>query len=405
MPEENQTQENETSNESTQQQNQDDSTEENISSEENEEPPFHPHRGKIMRVLPYTELVSLSFDKSYEDSTANGKVELVFESKDQMYIYDGVSCKLKLRRDTDRQFSSTGIEEIFKKEEDVVLREHYPTEEQLADAELTTGMKEFVDDDAKDFDVDSTIVCRSASDDGLYGFVTEVKHTNKSSEVSVKDWGYCLEDTGKKLSFGGMFRSEVIGEVIKSYGLTPIIDFTGLEDDLITWTNMKSTGTSSGSSNDGTATDSENHTHCSSPLDLSSDCKVSSKGEIPSDITENALGKIGQEDSNYGQWAKGKTPQEVLQGLREGFKWQNYSVTKEGSCATDTFELGKIRANCGDSARLVKCCMDVIGVDCIVIHCPGHFYNAIKVDGTWYTCDLTNRSQCKTKTGTNKFGY
>ena len=74
MPEENQTQENETSNESTQQQNQDDSTEENISSEEEEEPPFHPHRGKIMRVLPYTELVSLSFDKSYEDSTANGKV-------------------------------------------------------------------------------------------------------------------------------------------------------------------------------------------------------------------------------------------------------------------------------------------------------------------------------------------
>ena len=198
---------------------------------------------------------------------------------------------------------------------------------------------------------------------------------------------------------------EVIGEVIKSYGLTPIIDFTGLEDDLITWTNMKSTGSSSGSSNDGTASDSENHTHCSSPLDLSSDCKVSSKGEIPTDITENALGKIGQENSNYGQWAKGKTPQEVLQGLREGFKWQNYSVTKEGSCATDTFELGKIRANCGDSARLVKCCMDVIGVDCIVIHCPGHFYNAIKVDGTWYTCDLTNRSQCKTKTGTNKFGY
>lgn len=219
--------------------------------EEDEEPPFHPHRGKIMDVLQYTEISSISFDKSYEDSTANGKVEFVFSPKDMKYIYDGVSCKLKLRRDTDRQFSSTGIEEVFKDENDIIYREHYPTEEQLVDAELTTGMKEFIDSDVADYDVDSTIVCRSASDDGLYGFVTEVKHSQKGSEVSVKDWGYCLEDTGKKLEFNGLLRSHVIEEVAKSYGLTPIVDFTGLEDDLVNWTNMKEVSKGSSSSSDG----------------------------------------------------------------------------------------------------------------------------------------------------------
>ena len=219
--------------------------------EEDEGPPFHPHRGKIMDVLQYTEISSMSFDKSYEDSTANGKIEFVFSPDDMKYIYDGVSCKLKLRRDTDRQFSSTGIEEVFKDEKEIIYREHYPTDEQLVDAELTTGMKEFVDDDVANFDVDSTIVCRSASDDGLYGFVTEVKHSQKGSEISVKDWGYCLEDTGKKLEFNGLLRSHVIEEVAKSYGLTPIVDFTGLDDDLVNWTNMKEVSKGSSSSSDG----------------------------------------------------------------------------------------------------------------------------------------------------------
>ena len=265
--------------------------------EEDEEPPFHPHRGKIMDVLQYTEISSISFDKSYEDSTANGKVEFVFSPKDMKYIYDGVSCKLKLRRDTDRQFSSTGIEEVFKDENDIIYREHYPTEEQLVDAELTTGMKEFIDSDVADYDVDSTIVCRSASDDGLYGFVTEVKHSQKGSEVSVKDWGYCLEDTGKKLEFNGLLRSHVIEEVAKSYGLTPIVDFTGLEDDLVNWTNMKEVSKGSSSSSDGAS--------------------VNGDGTM----TEDQMWEI-YKTFKYGGWGSGHDPNKA---------WEKMGTTKGAS--------------------------------------------------------------------------
>lgn len=231
-----------------------DSSNENTNQEEDEGPKFHPHRGKILQVLPYSEIQSVSFDKSYEDSTANGKVEIKLSPDDKKYIYNGVSCKLKVRRDVDRQFSSTGLEEIFDKDEEISIREHYPTEEMLVENQDLFVDKKFANKDVEDYDVNSTIVCRSASDDGLYGFVVEVTNSQQSSEVNLKDWGYCLEDTGKELSFSGLLRSHVIEEVIKSYGLSPIVNFEGLDDDLISWTNMKSVGqasTSSSSSDDG----------------------------------------------------------------------------------------------------------------------------------------------------------
>ena len=408
MPEDNQTQNENQNNGSEQNQDQNADSNNNNNQEEEEESKedevvFHPHKGKIMQIKPYTLMTSVSYDKSYDSPTGNGSVELKLSDDDLKYVYSGVSCKLKIRRDTDRQFSDTGIEEVYD-EENIKIREHYPTIEQLVEYDTFIEDKEFISNEYKDYDVASTMVCRSASDDGLYGFVTEVEHTQNNSKLKLKDWGLCLEDTEKELNFEGLFRSEVIEEVAKSYGLVPIVDLTGLDDDIISWSNKKVMSSGKGSANDD-AEQSDTFGHCSSPLDLSANAKVSSEGDIPSDITEDMYAKIGKEDSNYGEWAKGKTPQQVMEGLRSGFKWQNYEVTKQGSCATDTFVEGKIRANCGDSARLVKCCMDVIGVKCIVIHCPGHFYNAIEVDGTWYTCDLTNRRYCKNRIKTNTFGY
>lgn len=377
------------------------------SEEDEEEPTYHPHKGRILGIKQYTIINSLSFDKGYNSPTGSGKVDLILEKDDKKYVYSGVACKLKVRRSTDRQFSDTGIEEVYKKEEDIQLREHYPTPEMLIENNALLVEKEFGEDALKDIDVDELLISRSASDDGLYGFVTEVAHTQKSSELNLKDWGLCLEDTTKKLEFPEMFRSELISEVIKSYGLVPIVDFTGLDDDLITWTNMKSLGGgSTESDNGGSAEDSTEFNQCSTTLDLSKNAKVESQGDIPSDITDDMIAKIGKADTNYGKWAKGKTPQEVMSQLRSVYKWKSgYSDNAIYKCPEEYFSTSSINVNCADAARLVKCCMDVIGTDCICIHCPGHYYNAIKVDGTWYTCDLTNSRQCKTRTGSNTFGY
>ena len=229
---------------SNEQQNEDDET------QKDEEVVFHPHRGKIMQILPYKRLSSVSFDKSYTEPTGTGKTEIVFSTFDYPFIYSGVSCKLKIRRDTDRQFSATGIEEVYSNDEDIKLREHYPTEEQALEATLATPQKEFANKSYENYDVASTMVSRSASDDGIYGFVTDVSHSQDSTEITIKDWGYCLEDITKELEFNGLLRSHVMEEVAKSYGLTPIIDFEGLDDDLVNWSNKKnvSKGTSSQSS-------------------------------------------------------------------------------------------------------------------------------------------------------------
>ena len=88
---------------------------------------------------------------------------------------------------------------------------------------------------------------RYLEDDTVYGFITEVTHDQNGTEVEIKDWGYCLEDNTIELGFDNMLRSQVMEEVIKSYGLIPIVDLTGLQDDTISWNNK----TSSNSSNTG----------------------------------------------------------------------------------------------------------------------------------------------------------
>ena len=81
---------------------------------------------------------------------------------------------------------------------------------------------------------------RYHSDDTVYGFVTEVSHDQKGTEIEIKDWGYCLEENHIELGFENMLRSEIMCEVIKTYGLVPIVDLSGLNDDTISWNNQVS---------------------------------------------------------------------------------------------------------------------------------------------------------------------
>lgn len=81
---------------------------------------------------------------------------------------------------------------------------------------------------------------RYGIDDTVYGFVTEVTHDQKGTEVEIKDWGYCLENNTIELGFQNMPRSQIMEEVIKSYGLIPLVDLSGLRDDTISWNNSTS---------------------------------------------------------------------------------------------------------------------------------------------------------------------
>ena len=45
---------------------------------------------------------------------------------------------------------------------------------------------------------------RYNEDDTIYGFVTEVTHDQKGTEIEIKDWGFCLEENHIELGFDNM---------------------------------------------------------------------------------------------------------------------------------------------------------------------------------------------------------
>ena len=229
-------------------------------SEKEEE--FHCHKGKIMQIKPYVQINSVSWDKSYDNPTGTSKTKIAYDKNELQdvtkFVYKGVSCKVKLRRSNEPQFTATGLEETGFSEEEIRQREHYPTKEQLEEVSILNAQEDLLENDPEltereqaELDaIETQPYSRSDGDGGLYGFITDVVHEDKGTELEIKDWGYCLEDNTKKLQFSNLFRSQILEEVIKSYGLVPIVDFTGLKDEIISWNNItsgKGDGNSTGS--------------------------------------------------------------------------------------------------------------------------------------------------------------
>ena len=253
-------------------------------------------------------------------------------------------------------------------------------------------------------------------DDTVYGFVTEVTHDSKGTEIEIKDWGYCLEENRIELGFQNMPRSQIMREVILSYGLVPVVDFEGLPDEVISWDNQVSKpvannvegGNLQPQSSAGMST---RFTDCSTSLDMCGGSAVDSsnaeygRGEVPQNpgqegesqwkgqtIFKLNESKIGREDTDYGKFAikyRGKDIAELYRGLKDkGWEYSLYSNNQD-NCANDSFK--RINAlNCGDSARLLKACADVANIPCIIVHCDGHFFNGTPKNGTWTCIDLCN---------------
>ena len=267
-------------------------------------------------------------------------------------------------------------------------------------------------------------------DDTVYGFVTEVTHDQKGTEVEIKDWGYCLEDNKIELGFQNMHRSEIIEEVIKSYGLVPIVDFTGLRDDIISWDNAVSHSSSKdegGNVEQSSEGMSSHFTDCSTSQDMCGGSATDGanaeygRGEVPQNpggegesewkgqkIFKLNASKIGREDTDYGKFAKkyrGKDAGTLYRAIKDlGWKYSYYGNNKD-KCANDSFNrIGAL--NCGDSARLFKCCCDVANIPCIIVHCDGHYFNGTPKGGKWISIDLCNstyRGNCNDYMGNKPY--
>ena len=261
---------------------------------------------------------------------------------------------------------------------------------------------------------------RYKSDDTVYGFVTEVTHDQDGTEVEIKDWGYCLENNRIELGFQNMKRSQIMEEVIKSYGLVPVVDLTGLRDDVISWDNSTSSNSNTGGG--GNLTNSEaglqgmssHFNDCSGILDICGGGAVESsnaeygRGEVPEDLGAEGekqyrgqtifklnASRIGREDTEYGKFAsqyRGKKAEDLYRGIKDkGWKYRKYA-DNDFKCTDESWKamVNGTGLNCGDSSRLFKACCDVANIPCVCVHCDGHYFNATPKNGTWMCIDLCN---------------
>lgn len=314
------------------------------------------HQGEIIETHTYDTIFSTSWNSDYEGMSSDGSISIPFHKDDLQYIYKGVRCLLKTKR--------------FNNFDDKV---------EIDDSE------------------------------GWLCFITDVTIDGNKLELSLSGFEKLLEQENI-LSFTNQRRSTILHEIIKMAGLEPVIDTTGLADEIINWSTEKKKG--EGNSSVGSIEQSTELNDTMDTHELSAEHRgtsAMSEGYIPDNLDSNTkyLKAIGKQGTNYAEYVKGcKTICEMIGKLRENWKYGGYANSKWKD-AEDCFN--HINAlNCADSAKLVKCCCDVLGFPCAILHNmqggAGHYFNVVKKDGKWYTVDLCFRSNVGKAGSTNTLG-
>ena len=195
---------------------------------------------------------------------------------------------------------------------------------------------------------------RYNDDDTVYGFVTEVTHDQKGTEVEIKDWGLCLEENRIELGFQNMHRSQIMEEVIKTYGLVPLVDFTGMPDDIISSDNSTSSSSSGGGSMGG-----GDSTGCP---------------EIDSAVDSAVSGKSGLERAKA-----------IDLAFKNVIYYQGYGDCEYPNDICAAWKDGHL--NCADGANIL-CAMFIRGgFNASIYHTTNHYIVKVNVDGTDYWTD------------------
>lgn len=143
------------------------------------------HQGEILETHTYETIFSTSWNSDYEGMSSDGSITIPFHKEDLKYIYKGVRCLLKTKR--------------------------------------------FNNFDEK-IEIDDS--------DGYLCFITDVNISDNKLEISLSGYEKLLEQENI-LSFKQQRRSTILAEVIKMAGLIPVIDTTGLPDEIINWSTEK----------------------------------------------------------------------------------------------------------------------------------------------------------------------
>jgi len=279
--------------------------EEELEEEEEDSEGFSLHQGEILETYYYGNFLELSTEHDYEDISNSGSIKLP-EIIDLDRFYKGV--RLCVRKTWEKEGETTELEDLV---------------------------------------------------ETLKGFITEESFTQSGMSLSISGMSKLLE-RNYKFSFTQMKRSEILKEVIKTAGLKPVINVEGLNDEVIDFTNISSSGDGDEESGD----------------------SVSAGGTI---------------DSMVKKWIKGKKGAlEKAKAIHEGLKaygivysyYYNFHYNSAQECLEHAQSPG---LNCGDTAQLTTAAMKSGGLDAhIELRCDSaHFFTVIVIGGTKYYSDLT----------------
>lgn len=218
---------------------------------------FSLHQGQILDTSYYNQFYSIEWENDYTGPTSTGKITLPPLSRDDYkIIYKGVQILLKSgwEQEDNSVLSDKQVieyENNIRKTVSNEIESKYP-KNQNSTEDLEIFKKKLIDDKVKE-SLDSYLTGFQHS---IHGFITDIQLTDEGSELDLSGYGKLLE-AEDSLTYSQMLRSKIIIEVIKTAGLIPIVDFTGLDDEVIDWTSKSSSGNDDDASGDGSMSESE----------------------------------------------------------------------------------------------------------------------------------------------------
>ena len=261
---------------------------------------FIAHNGEIKEIAYFDNMYDNSFDEDYEGISNNGSVS--FSKINRKRFFKGKKICLKKANDTGKPLKWKDLESC------------------------------------------------------LLGFISDITVTTDGFNLKLVGMTKLL-DQEKKFNFKQTKRSKILKEMIEAAGLKAKIDVTGLKDDVIDYTNISSSGSSSGL----------------------------------------AGGQGGDIDELVAGWCQGKTSdlekaKAIHYGLREyGIRYRKYYDTEYHTAQNCLKHARDPGINCGDCAILTTACMKSGGLNAyIAMRCDSlHYFTVINIDGTNYFSDLT----------------
>lgn len=180
-------------------------------------------------------------------------------------------------------------------------------------------------------------------------FIEDLTFKEEGTDLSLKGGDVLLEEK-YEFDFHQMKRSAILKEMIKTAGLEPAVDPTGLIDDVIDYTNVKSSD--SGSSDDTDAPDIET-------------------------MVKNAIkGKKGDREK----------AEAIYSAMVNHLTYSYYECTKYPN-VNDAWKAGAV--NCADSANIGCVAYKKAGLSASVWHYPGHFVCHVQINGSTVASDVT----------------